>query len=224
MKVKYKLKQIYPSVYLCKIEDMYDLTMTFCRAQEFYESPFKQIRGKKICLLELMAIYSKRNGGSFTYTVDWAGFNLKGSTIEELYKLGIDDFNVYDSIVLDIHTKILEEVGSSNYYLIGSNSDKCTIAHELCHALYYLDKDYKKTVKNILKQLHKSVHNKIANVLYDLGYCKAVIDDEIQAYLSTEFCSLKEKTKFNKRELVNITNATLKFRNNFKKYKEKIKI
>ena len=61
MKIEYTLKNLYPGVYLCTIKDMYDLTMTFCRVQEFYESPFKQIRNKKFLLLEFMKLYSKKN-------------------------------------------------------------------------------------------------------------------------------------------------------------------
>jgi hypothetical protein len=224
MKIKYKLKELYPHLYLCTIEDMYDLTMTFCRIQEFYESPFKQVRGKRISLLELMALYAKKYRGSFTYPIDWAGFNVPGPVISKLYDNEIADFNDYDGVIKEIHDKIINETGNSNYYLIGSNSDKHTIAHEVCHALYFLDKEYRKKTKVILKKLNKSVYKKAASVLYDLGYCKAVIDDELQAYLSTEFYTLKEKTKLNKRELANLTDVVLEFKNNFKDYKKRIKI
>jgi len=46
MNIKYKLKEIYKGIFLVTIQDEYDLAMTFCRLQEYYESPFKQIRGK----------------------------------------------------------------------------------------------------------------------------------------------------------------------------------
>ena len=157
MKIKYSLKKIYPGIYFCKIEDMYDLAMTFCRIQEFYESPFKQIRGKRFTLVELMAIYSKGNEGSFTYPIDWGGFNIPGPIISNLYDNEVEDFNIYDGIITDIHDKVVGEVNSHNYYLIGSNSDKSTIAHECCHALYFLDKNYKKSVNKIIKNLHRSL-------------------------------------------------------------------
>lgn len=224
MKIKYSLKKLYPGIYLCKIEDMYDLAMTFCRVQEFYESPFKQIRGHRFTLVELMATYAKKNDGSFSYPLDWGGFNVPGPVVSDLYDHEIKDFNVYDDIITTIHDKIVEEVGSTNYYLIGSNSDKMTIAHECAHALYFLDKEYKANAKLILNKLHKSVYKKAENVLSELGYDKSVTDDELQAYLSTEFYSLKSKAKLNKRELVNLTDVTLEFKKHFKQYKEKIKI
>jgi len=224
MKVKYSLKNLYPGIYLCKIENMYDLAMTFCRVQEYYESPIKEIRGKKFTLIELMSRYAKKNDGSFSYPIDWGGFNIPGPIVEALYKGGIDDQNIYDDIILDIHKTIIAEVGNSHYYLIGSNSDKSTIAHECAHALFFLDKEYKKRTKEILKRLHKSVYKKAERVLLDLGYYKSVIDDELQAYLSTEFHSLKSKTKFNKKEIDNLTSVILELKNFFKPYKEKIKI
>ena len=224
MKIKYKLNQIYPGIYFCKINDTYDLALTFCRAQEFYESPIKEIRGKKFTLVELMARYAKKNQGSFSYPLDWAGFNIPGPVIDNLYKNGVSDENIYDKVIIDIHNKVIKDVGSTHYYLIGSNSDKCTILHECCHALFFLDKEYRESTKAILKKLHASVRRKAVSVLYELGYDKSVIDDELQAYFTTEFHSLKSKQKFNKRELINLTNVVLAFKDNFKKYRKKIKI
>jgi pyruvate/2-oxoacid:ferredoxin oxidoreductase alpha subunit len=224
MKVKHTLKQVYPGIYLCTVEDMYDLAMTFCRVQEFYESPIKGIRGKRFTLIELMARYAKKNNGSFSYPLDWGGFNIPGPIIDNLYKEKIEDYNIYDDIIINIHRQAIKETGSTQYYLIGSNSDKSTIAHECAHALFFLDKEYKKKTKEILKKLHKSVYKKAEKVLLGLGYDKSVIDDELQAYLSTEFHSLRSKAKLNKRELNNLTDVVLAFKNLFKTYKEKIKI
>jgi hypothetical protein len=224
MKVKHTLKQVYPGVYLCTIEDMYDLAMTFCRVQEYYESPIKEIRGKRFTLIELMSRYAKKNQGSFSYPLDWGGFNIPGPIVDNLYKEKIKDHNIYDDIILNIHTQAVEETGSSSYYLIGSDSNKSTIVHEVAHALFFLDKEYRSKTKEILKKLHKSVYKKAEKVLFELGYDKSVIDDELQAYFATEFYSLKSKAKLNKRELDNITTVVLELKNFFKPYKEKIKI
>lgn len=225
MNIKYTLKRLYPGMYLCSITDMYDLAMTFCRIQEFYESPIKQIRGKKFTLIKLMSLYSKRNRGCFTYPEDWGGFNIPGPIIANLFKKGIEDFNVYDKIIEDIHNKINGEIETDNhYYLIGSDDNKKTIEHEICHALYFLNKSYKKNADAILKKLIPSARKKATGVLLELGYDKSVIDDELQAYFSTEFLSLKNKTKLNKRELENITDIVLKLKANFKEFRKKIKI
>jgi hypothetical protein len=224
MKIKYSLKKLYPGIYLCKIEDMYDLAMTFCRVQEFYESPFKQIRGKRFTLIELMALYSKKNEGSFTYPMDWGGFNIPGPVIASLYDYKIEDYNIYDSIILEIHNKIVTETESNQYYLIGSNTDVCTIEHECCHALFFLDKNYRENALKILKKLHRSLRKKAEDVLFELGYDKSVMDDEIQAYLTTEFNTLKAKKKLNTKEQKNYNSVVKELKENFKSYREKIKL
>ena len=224
MKIKYTLKQVYPGIFLCTIKNMYDLTMTFCRVQEFYESPFKQIRGKKFNLLDYMKIYSEQNG-NFTYPLDWGGFNVPGHIVDKMFELGIDDFNCYDKIIKDIHKEINSKIETKNkYYLIGSNENRQTIEHECAHGLYFLNKKYKAEAKAILKKLSPSVYKKTKAVLLDMGYTKQVIDDEIQAYFSTEYNLLKQNTNFNKRELTNFTKVVLEFKHNFKQYRKQIKI
>ena len=51
MKIKYdfingEVKKIKPNIYSVIIKDDYDRAMVFCRYQEFYESPYNEIRGK----------------------------------------------------------------------------------------------------------------------------------------------------------------------------------
>jgi hypothetical protein len=217
MKIKYKLKEVAEDVYLCTIKDSYDLTMTFCRVQEFYESHFKQIRGKKFKMLDFIKLYTQWSSeGAFTYTTDWVGFNVPSSCIENLFKLGIDDFNEYDNVICNIHNKI----NKKRYYLIaGCYNDTDTIKHELCHAFYYLDKNYKKHTNNICKELLPTVYKKIEKRLLSIGYCKQVIRDEVQAYLSTDIGEIRE-IKFNKKELKNFNTIKSRFEKYFKQVKQ----
>lgn len=216
MKIKYQLEQIHSGIFHCVIEDMYDLTMTFCRVQEFYESPFKNIRGKKFKLLDFMAQYS-RNRGCFSYPVEWGGFNVPGKVVERLYELGIDDYNDYDRTIDEIRNKIKQET-KSNYYLIASDGNGQTIDHELCHGLFYLDRKYKKSALEILKKLNKSVYRKAEKALLEHGYCKAVIPDELQAYFTTGHDFINEVVHFDKREEANIQVVTKLMEENFSLY------
>lgn len=224
MKVKYTLERPYPGVYLCKIKDRYDLAMTFCRVQEFYESSFKKIRGKKFKLVDFMEIYSKANDDCFTYSIDWAGFNVPGAVVAKLYELGIDDYNKYDRVIEDIHNLANKEIDKkNNYYLIGSNNNRKTIEHELCHAFYTLDGEYKTAVKAILKKMRKSVYKKLAQSLISMGYATNVLLDEIQAYLITDFAMVERRIKLTKTELCNITDIGCELRHIFKGYRKKVK-
>jgi hypothetical protein len=213
--------EIVEGVYLCSIKNRYDLAMTFCRVQEFYESPFKEIRGKKFHMMYFMELYSKRRGdGAFTYASDWVGFNVPGNIVQKMFELGIDDVTEYDEIIKKIH----ERAGSSRYYLIGSSGkDKKTINHELCHALYYLHEDYKHAADKITKKISSGAYKKLCKFLLELGYTKQVLADEIQAYLSTD-CIMFDEIKFTKKESLNVLEAETELKMFFKQYKKKNKI
>jgi hypothetical protein len=191
MKVKYTLNQIHPKIFLVGIENSYDLAMTFCRVQEFYESPYKEIKGKPFTITELQRIYSmRREDGCFTYPIDWAGYNVPSKAINNLYQshLVITDLNEYDEVFEDIVFHIENRLGSDKkYYVIGSDPlSKVTIEHEVAHAFYYLHPSYKKAVDKITDKIPSSLCNKIKNHLLELGYNEKVIKDEIQAYLSAD--------------------------------------
>jgi hypothetical protein len=218
MKIKYKLKEVLPNIYHCEIKDSYDLTMTFCRIQEFYESPHKVFRNKKFKLLELMRVYAK-DSGVFTYTIDWNGFNIPGKVIDRLYRLGIDDYNEYDTVIEIIHNKINKTIDKPNsYYLIATSGDEETINHEIRHGLFALNKAYKERTLSMLKTLNSSVLKKAKKALISLGYNKIVISDELQAYLSGDFRIIEEIACFNTREQKNILAVSAAMKENFKKF------
>ena len=133
MNIKYNLKEIHPNIWLVSMENTYDLAMTFCRVQEFYESPFKEIRGKHFDMTEFQRLYSMRLGeGLFTYPHDWAGFNVPSNVFWECYngfETPMTDWSFYDSTILDINLQI-DPKRNKKYYLIGSQTDNtCTISH-----------------------------------------------------------------------------------------------
>ena len=213
MKIKYKLKEIYKRIFLVTIEDSYDLAMTFCRLQEYYESPFKQIRGKTFSMDEFQRLYAKELGnGIFTYPADWAGFNVPGDVVDDFMSVTFDDWgNEYDFVIEDIHWKITDEHESYNeiypYYLIGAEpKDQATINHEICHALYYLDREYKDRVDTILKDLDESLLNDFKYQLLNKGYSKRVLIDEINAYIcfDPEYLITKSVNKKKKKNFENV--------------------
>jgi hypothetical protein len=190
--------------------------MTFCRAQEFYESCFKQIRGKKFTMIEFMRLYTKHNKEVlFTYPEDWEGFNIPGKVLTDHFRLGIDDPNTYDKLMNDLYHRAKRIVGSDHFYFIGS-SGECTetLDHELCHAFYYLDKNYKKKVNIILKSLVPSAKDKITKRLLSLGYCKKVLLDELNAYLTIDSKEILE-LKFNKFEIKSIKQTSKALKETF---------
>lgn len=195
MKIKTKLIKIQEGIYLCEMDNLYDLAMTFCRIQEFYESPFKQIRRKNFSMMKLQRIYSLNNKGYFSYPKDWAGYNIPSSIIDKFYKgkWVSSDWNEYDCVL----KKIINRIGDNKpYYLIGAlKGDKHTVDHELCHAFYSLDKKYKISVNKLINSVPKRLLDKIKKVLRKTGYDESVMIDEINAYLSCDKAYLADEIR-----------------------------
>lgn len=179
--MKYKLKEVQDKIYAVIVNDKYDLAMLFCRVQEFYESPNRKIRNKKFSIWDYQRWYSKNYFGCFSYPKDWSGFNLPVKIALNCYKK-----NKLESPYDNLFTSILKKV-DKNGYLIGIDKIGTSIYfHELCHGLYYTNFRYKNEMDSLTESLSKNTRNKFANNLVSKGYCKNVIDDEIQAYSATE--------------------------------------
>jgi hypothetical protein len=68
--VKYKVAD---AIYLLRFETQYEITSSFLRIQEHYESP--HFSGRVFTLEEFMDWYAAEYG-AFTYLEDWSGFNV----------------------------------------------------------------------------------------------------------------------------------------------------
>lgn len=184
----FKLEEIRPKIFLMSFKEPYDLAMYFVRYQEFYESPSPQYRGKKFELLDFMRWYSFKFGnGVFTYPDDWAGFNIPGDIIKQIWDLGITDRNIYDYEMLQVYREC-QKKSKGDFYLIGVSSEKeeaITLKHEIAHGFFYTTPSYKKEMTQLVKELTPEVRQKMNDELKELGYTPKVYIDEIQAYMST---------------------------------------
>ena len=218
MNIKYTLKEIYPRVFLVGVTNSYDLAMLFCRAQEFYESCYKEIRGKNFTMTELQRIYSIRRGdGCFTYPNDWVGFNIPCHAMHGCYDIKLKDRNEYDEIMIKIHKSLKK---NSKYYIIGSDPEsKSTIEHEVAHAFYYLYPKYRNSINDLLETIPKNILKKFKASLLNMGYADKVVKDEIQAYLLTDKDKLVEDEKFSKNDMKIINKTSTKIIQLFSTYK-----
>lgn len=191
--VKGKIIEILPKIFGVSIKDNYERTMLFCRYQEFYESPYKEIRGKFFTWEKFMMVYKKKMGKNyFSYPVDWGGFNIPSKVIYEGLRTLDKDEGPYDKIMSDIYYycenyPIRFDRPRTKWYLIGYGENVNTLNHEIAHGLYYTNKKYKSEMDVLVSKMKKKHYNQIKKVLVDMGYVndKVIIDDEIQAYLST---------------------------------------
>jgi hypothetical protein len=200
-----KVKKITDRVYLVTFSSRFDLTMTFMRYQEYYESP--KFRNKNFSLMEFMRWYSLAYGdGAFTYTKDWNGFNIPAIKIfEVLNSLGVetawDKMHEYDYCMFGIVSKIKEQLKDENFYLIGIHSDdkdKETQRHEIAHGLFWTNSEYRNKMTALVKALPKTAKTHLKKVLRKRGYCKNVFIDEIHAYMATGLIKAMSKKLLNK--------------------------
>lgn len=201
---RFKIKKTSPApgvIYL-KFQNQYEVCSTFMRLQEFYESPFKPIRGKVFSLELLMDLYAKQQG-NFTYTSDWGGFNVPGHVVNDFYDKFYDGLLAKEQRLYDM---IYETDGMGNqvppedlerYYVIGLYEEG-SLDHELAHALYYLNDDYRRVVNALVKALPKTTGETIKKWLLDKGYSKPLVVDETNAYLATD-CKDELLKRFGKR-------------------------
>jgi hypothetical protein len=217
--VKGKVKEIKPRIYCVTVDDDYDRSMLFCRYQEFYETPFKKFRGKYFSWEEYMRHYKKFwKKDVFTYPEDWSGYNIPSNVLEK----GVDAFykeTQYDRIMNNIYFHCAIDSQNKNngtrcdWYLIGASSkDLKTMDHEIAHGLYYTNKEYKTEVKKLIADIKPTHYDKLKKKLIKMGYVddKKIIDDEIQAFMSTGL--------YNGLEVKELKKYERPFVKNFKKF------
>lgn len=197
--IKYKVKEVRPNVIAVVVPDDYDRAMFFWRVQEFYESPSKRFRDASFSIWDYARWYAKRYRGSFSYPVDFVGFNLPLVVAKKCYELNEIE-TPYDREMKTLVDSLF--VNGERKYLIGAESLKgSTFDHEMAHALYYTDMSYKNEMDELTKAVPKASLAAMKKNLNKIGYCSAVFKDEIQAYMATEVSPKVCRGVADKREL-----------------------
>lgn len=197
--------EVLPGIISLRFDSQYELCSTFMRLQEFYESPFEDIKGHHFTLEQYMDRYAKEMG-NFTYTIDWGGFNVPGHIVRQFFDRFrpaglLNKEHVLENLISrEMYGHHVE--GRKDFYVIGHYGPAAekvdlhsTLAHEIAHGLYYLSPDYRAAATKLIEALPEKVTNKMRERLLGLGgYCEEVLPDEYQAYLSTSDDEyLKEK-------------------------------
>lgn len=181
--MKYKTIKITEQIIAVQVNDDYERAMLFCRAQEFYESPCKKFRGKKFSIWDYFSWYSKKNG-CFSYTKDFTGFNMPLIVAKKCYELNELE-TPYDRVMKEIVDRYF--VNGEKKYIVGVDSLKNSLFdHEMCHAMYYVDQEYRTRTNEITESISEKNIKRMKKNLSGMGYCLSVFKDEVQAYMATE--------------------------------------
>jgi hypothetical protein len=199
------------------------------RLQEYYESPYMEIRGKFFKHEQYMDVYAKRND-NFTYFEDWSGFNVPGFAVADFWKLFHYDFwekerELFDAINQNIPSFLNKQ---NRYYIIGTYSNE-DIDHELAHAYWYLHLKYKNRMKSLISSvLNRTIKGTdetrfdiLFNELMSGGYDLLFVDDEIQSYLATS--TRNELIDLLGKDIINKIKIPTCFKKYFKEFDEEQK-
>lgn len=192
----FQLKKLREQVYQLEFDSARELGMAFVRYQEFYESPYDSIREKSFTLVEQMGMYVRKQledpEKKWSYPQDWGGYNMPVETIKQVHDLGIKDPNFYDSFMFGVYGLIMADTCNEKAYLIGTYVDEddqkkqeSYIKHEVTHAMFYLDKEYRTSCLEFLDSIPKSLREELVKAMKDNGYPEKTSLDEIQAYITT---------------------------------------
>ena len=188
--MKVSVNRIGENIYHLKFSKQQDLASTFVRFQEFFESP--KFRNNIFSLKEFKKWYSGENENKFTYYEDYSGFNIPSRVLKKFYAGDFDPLSSKEKLLLDQFRDL-----RGRFYVIGTYDERRkklahdTLKHEIAHAMFYLDRDYREKVKAILSKTDTSGLRDAFKKRAD--YNKSVYQDECHAYM---LCGLEwlEKT------------------------------
>jgi len=172
------VKEVLPRVYHLKFDSKPEMASTFLRFQEHYESPNPAFRGHVFTLDQYKAWYIEQMG-SFSYYTDWGGFNIPGDVLKPFEEGQFDPLSDQELGLLEAVSGISRK---KPFYIIGAN-DPRSMAHEMAHALWYVERTYQKKMTALLRKIPSDFKDLFQVALFKTGYCSAVVEDELQAYL-----------------------------------------
>lgn len=158
-------------IFLVRFDSQYALAATFLRIQEHYES--RRFRNRVFSLEDYMDWYAAEYG-AFTYFEDWSGFNVPSAALQPFH-----DGRFAPLLRKEERLLGLFERERPPYYVIGI-ADDVDLKHELAHALFCTVPAYRREVLAALRAYDTA---SLRTRLADAGYHRAVLTDEVHAYL-----------------------------------------
>lgn len=184
------VSEILRNVWFVSFLSKEDLSLSFLRFQEHYESP--QFRDQIFSLEEFKSWYTAQNG-QFSYVEDWSGFNVPSYVFKPFVDGKFDPLSPRETALLEVFKHKAQP-----FYVIATNDVSETLEHEICHALFYVDPGYREAVVALIDSRRDELSEVFAK-MRDLGYHEAVFTDEVHAYLSANPDWLDSKgIKFNR--------------------------
>jgi hypothetical protein len=188
-----KAEKIKSGIYMVSADSHAELSATFVRFQEHYESP--EFRGKIFSLDEYKTWYEDRYGG-WTYEEDWSGFNFPGHILRPFRDGLFDPLTDGERELMALFDSL-----EGDFYVIGTN-DPAAVEHEICHGLYHTDPGYKREMDILVSNLPADQKGRLERFLIKAGYHEAVFVDEMQALIAANADELNKNKEHFPKEIV----------------------
>jgi len=181
-----RVEELLPRLFHLRFSTQRAVASTFLRFQEYYESPNDAFRGQVFTLAAYRRWYEATRG-SFSYYLDWSGFNVPGTVIADFRQGRFDPLSARERNLLTA----LERHGGPGlydepFYVIGTCGDDWDVAHETAHGLWYLSDEYRRAQSKLMERFDDEFVACFFASLGTGGYCQAVLWDELQAYILTD--------------------------------------
>lgn len=165
-----------------------DMTLTFFRVEEHYESAHANIREQTFSVYDFLETYTEENG-EFGYFENVYGFNVPGASFKRFYERHAGQLTAKEQALLEAVKSAVDYNG--DFYIIATKQDDdSTIDHEISHAIYYFNQEYRDRVAELVKtEIRLTLMKEMQEGLRRIGYADDVFEDEIQAF----FASTKTK-------------------------------
>lgn len=180
--MNFKKIVLHPKIVILKFKNQYEMNMSMMRAEEFSEN--SKIRGKILDLEPFMdTMASQQEDGNFHYTNEVLGTNMDWHTLcrFNLHALGVlteRERRVFASLECFRYCP--------NFCIISVFKYDEILKHELAHALYFMDEEYKDKSDELSSSLSPTCVRKITEWLRSKSYHRSAYMDEFQAFLSSD--------------------------------------
>jgi hypothetical protein len=178
-----KLTKLTPQILVFKCKTKKELALTFFRVQEFYEAQNAKLRGQSFDTFKFLDVMMADNGKLTYFFPGWSGFNFPSDVFHEWRRL--------NPVATSYEAKLISQVekalpkGKPFYVVAMLEGDKDTLDHEVAHAMFFLNKDYRECATALVRGLPTKLRSHMLLALKKLGYAKGVTVDEINAFLAT---------------------------------------
>lgn len=179
--MNFDVRQLHPKIILLTFKDAVYMCRTLVRFQEYAESPYFY---KKIFTRASYRRWFRRyhNDPTARYEDTVAGFNIPSWSFNAFYADKFNPLHSSEKAILDALRKY-----EGRYYVIAvdGRDGNNNLRHELAHAVYYIDSDYRNQVNAILRELPKLKEARRHLILYE-NYHQLRTTDEVNSYLSAD--------------------------------------